>query len=242
LKNFFGRLRGFALATAVAATVTDSASAAGPSFDCAGARLRVETAICRSEKLSKLDLRIDAAYRRIMRAWSSDPVAREELRRVQRRFLDDRESAITVPDDGLGRHLEAQATFLEAIDTAPRAGFEGEWGNVAGGLRISREAGGLALWGNAVEPLLFRWICDVEDLGVVNGATFVAPREAISPTHPGWSMRLERVAGMVRVLEVGPPGTETTPEGRALAQTPKCGRRGSFDGTYFPTKNRLRSN
>ncbi len=242
MKNILGRLRAAWLSVAVCAAFSWTASAAGPSFDCAGARGPVETAICRSEKLSKLDVRIDAAYRRVMRAWSSDPSTREELRLLQRRFLDDRESAMTLPDDGLGRHLEAQATFLEAIDTAPRAGFEGEWGNVAGGLRISRQAGGLALWGNAVEPLRFRWICDVEDLGIVDGATFVAPPEAVSPTHPGWSMRLERVAGMVRVLEVGPPGTEIAADGRALAQTPRCGRRGRFDGTYFPTKNRLRSN
>ncbi len=234
-----GSLRSLVLALALAAAVAEPGAAAGPSFDCAGRRGPVETAICRSEKLSKLDLRIDAAYRRVMRAWSADPATREELRYVQRRFLDDREAAIAEPDDGLARHLEAQAILLEAIDTAPRTGFEGEWGNVAGGLRITRDATGLVLWGNAVEPLRFRWVCDVDDRGVVAGSGFVAPPEAVAANFPGWSMRLERVAGMVRVLEVGPPGTETTSDGRALAQTPKCGRRGSFDGTYFPTRSRL---
>ena len=240
MKITLGSLRSSAFAVSV--VFAGPAAAAGPSFDCAGARGPVETAICRSERLAKLDLRIDAAYRRIMRAWSTDAATREELRAVQRRFVEDRESAMAIDGDGLGRHLEAQAIFLEAIDTEPRSGFEGEWGNVAGGVRVTRDAAGLALWGNAVEPLRFRWICDVDDRGVVAGTTFIAPPAAVSPTHPEWSIRLERVAGAVRLLEVGPPGTETAADGRALAQTPKCGHRGRFDGIYFPTKHRLRSN
>lgn len=55
-------------------------------------------------------------------------------------------------------------------------------------------------------------------------------------------VRLDRIAGLVRVFEVGPPGTETAADGHALAQTPKCGRRGRVDGICFPTTNRLRSN
>lgn len=236
------RLRPAALALVVAAACTDPATAAGPSFACAGARGAVETAICGSQTLAKLDVRIDAAYRRAMQGWSSDPATREELRFVQRRFLEDRETALADPNGGLARHLEAQAIFLESLDTAPRAGFEGEWSNLAGAIRISREKAGLTLWGNAVEPIRFRWICDVEDLGVESGPTFVAPPEAVTPGYPGWSIRIDRVAGVARLLEVGPPGTETAPDGRALAQTPKCGHRGRFDGVYFPTRGRLRAN
>lgn len=188
-----------------------------------------------------LDRRIDAAYRRVMRGWSSDVAMREEVREAQRRFLEQRSVAVELPDNGLVRHLEAQAALLEAIDTAPRAGFEGEWGNLAGGLRISREAAGLTLWGNLVEPILFRWICEVDDLAVVSDGRLVAPPEATSAGFPGWSMRLERIGSVVRVLEVGPPGTETAPDGRALDQTPKCGRRGRFDGIYFPTKDKRRA-
>lgn len=230
-----------ALALAVLVGSPEVGHAASPSFDCSGARGRVETAICRSERVARLDVRIDAAYRRLMRAFESDAEARQELRTAQRDFLERREAALDAPYDGFVRHHEAQAALLEAIDPAPRAGFEGEWSNLSGSIRIRRGDAGFAVWGSTVEPVLNRWICDVDDIGEVAGGTFVTPVGATAAGFPEWSIRIERAGVAIRVVEVGPAGTATLPDGSAAEQTPRCGRRGRFDGIYFPSTGLMRA-
>ena len=232
-----------ALAMILAIGSVPSAHAAGPSFDCATARGPVESTICTSPRLSRLDVRIDAAYRRARQAWRADGAMVEALRNTQRDFLDDRSAALDLSSDGLALLLAARANLLEALDPRPRSGFDGEWGNLAGALRIARDPSGLTIWGGAAEPVLARWICEVDDTGTVVGTTFYAPPEAAGAiAYPEWSLRIDRIDGGLRVLEVGPPGTETAPDGRALAQTPRCGRRGRLDGHYFPTRGLLRTN
>lgn len=230
-----------ALAPIVLAGSLVAARAEAPSFDCARSTGPVEKAICRSPRLARLDLRIDAAYRRAMRAWRDDPLTREALRSAQRDLLDRRDAALAEPDDGLARLLEEQATFLEAIDAAPRHGFAGEWGNLTAGIRIEPTAAGIAVWGNRVEPVRFRWVCDIDDLGVVVDAALVSPPAAATGARADWSIRLERHGAAVRVREVGPAGTETLPDGTAVEQSPRCGRGGRFDGIYFPTRATMRT-
>jgi uncharacterized protein len=235
------RLLGLVPFAVALATPVTAPRAAGPSFDCAKETGLVERAICASPKLSRLDVRLDAAYRKAMRGWSADPITRDALRTAQRDFLDRREDALAA-DGGLAGLYEAQVLLLETLDTAPRAGFDGEWSNLAGALRVYRTDAGLMLYGNAVEPVRFRWVCDTDIGATVSGTTLVAPPEAGKAGFAEWSIRMERVAGTARLREVGPPGTPSAPDGTALGDRPHCGMRGRFDGVYFPTKEKMKTN
>lgn len=209
--------------------------AAGPSFDCTGSLGPVERAICGSPTIARLDARIAVAYRRAMTAWSADPIARDLLRSAQRTFLDRRETALAAPYDALRSLHEAQVRVLESLDFTPRTGFEGGWSNLAGGIDVFRDATGLVLWGNSVEPIFFRWICDTQENAVVAGTTLITPPEAVTPGHAGWSIRIERDGAALRLHEVAPPATDASSDGGSTGQSPRCGRNGRFDGVYFPT-------
>lgn len=224
------------LVAAVAITSATAATgyAAGPSFDCATARGEVEIAICRSPKIAALDAEIAVAYRRVMAAWKDDAAARDELRRLQRAFLDHRSDALAHHDDGLFHLHEAQLKFLRSIDVVPRRDFQGRWGTPHGGFEIRRDPQGWAVWGATAEPVRFRWICEIDALGRPDGADFVSPPGAGGADFPEWSLRVERHGAVVRLREVGPPGSTTLPDGSSAEQRPHCGHNGRFDGVYLP--------
>lgn len=211
-------------------------SVAAPSFDCAGARGEVEIAICRSPAIAALDAEIAAVYRSVMAAWKDDAVARDELRRMQRAFLDRRSDALAHHDDGLHHLHEAQLKFLRSIDVAPRRDVQGRWGTPNGGFQIRHDPHGWAIWGATAEPVRFRWICEIDALGGFDGPDFVSPPGAGTPDFPEWSLRVERRGAVVRLREIGPPGTEKLPDGSSAEQRPHCGHNGRFDGVYLPQR------
>lgn len=226
--------RGLVAASAILSATAGDGLAAGPSFDCATARGAVEIAICRSPKIAALDAEIAVAYRKVMTAWKDDAVARDELRRLQRTFLDHREDALADHDDGL-RHLhEAQLKYLRSIDVAPRHDLQGRWGTSHGGFQIRHDPQGWAVWGATAEPVRFRWICEIDAHGRLDGADFVSPPGAGAADFPEWSLRVERLGAVVRLREFGPPGTARLPDGSSAEQRPHCGRNGRFDGVYLP--------
>lgn len=222
------------VALAITSATTATGLAAGPSFDCATARGEVEIAICRSPEIAALDAEIAAAYRRVMTAWKDDAVARDELRRLQRAFLDHRSDALAHHDDGLEHLHETQLKFLRSIDVAPRRDVQGRWGTPHGGFEIRRDPQGWAVWGATAEPVRFRWICEIDALGRLDGADFVSPPGAGAADFPEWSLRVERVGAVVRLREFGPPGSATLPDGSTAEQRPHCGHNGRFDGVYLP--------
>lgn len=226
--------RSLVAAVAVLSATAGAGHAAGPSFDCAGARGEVEIAICRSPKISALDAQIAAVYRQVMAAWKDDAEARDELRRLQRAFLDHRSDALAHHDDGLIHLHEAQLKFLRSIDVAPRRDIQGRWGTPYGGFQIRHDPQGWAVWGAAAEPVRFRWICEIDALGRLDGAVFVSPPGAGAADFPEWSLRVERLGAVVRLREFGPPGSATLPDGSSAEQRPHCGHNGRFDGVYLP--------
>ncbi len=226
--------RSLVLAMAITSATLAAGHAAGPSFDCAGARGEVEIAICRSPKLATLDAEIATVYRQVMAAWKDDASARDELRRLQRAFLDQRSDALAHHDEGLEHLHEAQLKYLRSIDVAPRRDFQGRWGTSHGGFQIRLDPQGWAIWGAAAEPVRFRWICEIDALGRLDGADFVSPPGAGAANFPEWSLRVERIGALVRLREFGPPGTATLPDGSAAEQRPHCGHNGRFDGVYLP--------
>lgn len=225
---------GLVAAVAMLSATAGAGHAAGPSFDCATARGEVETAICRSPKVAALDAEIAAAYRRVMAAWKDDSAARDELRRLQRAFLDHRPDALAHHDDGLFHLHEAQLKFLRSIDVAPRRDVQGRWGTPNGGFQIRHDPQGWAVWGATAEPVRFRWICEIDALGRLDGADFVSPPGAGAADFPEWSLRVERIGAVVHLREFGPPGGGRLPDGSSTEQRPHCGHNGRFDGVYLP--------
>ena len=229
-------LHRLAVAASVLAVSAATLHAAGPSFDCARETGEVEQAICRSASLSALDARIAGAYRALMTAWKDQPEARDELRRAQRDFLERRADALRGPDGALGRLHQDQLALLSAIETTPRPSFEGRWGKLSGQVKIRREAAGEAIWGAAVEPVRFRWICEIDARGRSVDGVFVSPAEAGTPGFAEWSLRIERIGPLAQLREYAPPGGHVLPDGSSGEQRPYCGHNGRFDGVYFPLR------
>ena len=227
-------LLGLVAASTILPTTAGSGHAAGPAFDCASVRGEVEIAICRSPRIAALDVEIATVYRQVMTAWKDDAIARDELRRLQRAFLDHRPDALAHHDDGLEHLHEAQLKFLRSIDPTPRHDVQGRWGTPYGGFQIRRDPQGWAVWGATAEPVRFRWICEIDALGRLDGADFVSPPGAGATDFPEWSLRVERLGAVVRLTEFGPAGTTTLPDGSSAEQRPHCGHNGRFDGVYLP--------
>jgi uncharacterized protein len=115
-----------------------------PSFDCARATEDVETTICKSGNLSKLDRDIASAYAQARR--TLDPQAQEALQEDQESFLSARAEALAEDSKSLTEFMGERLKLLRGVVPASSGGgeaaFLGQWHNNSGFVRITRTASG----------------------------------------------------------------------------------------------------
>ena len=221
------RLAGLAVACLLPAVFTPMvAQAAGnPSFDCRKAATEVEKAICASPPLSKADAEIAIAYDRLRKALDSRAAA--ALAADQRWFVGARDDAGT-SKEGVGafrtlkERLMERARFLKGVRTKPQNGFVGSWHNNTGGFDIeAKPDGSLIVSGDTVEPVMGRWVCEINASGREAGGVFEARQEGdasfLKLTREGASLKVETVF----------------PDDASEHRVEYCGQNGSMDGSYF---------
>lgn len=214
------------MALAGAATVALPVPAdSAPSFDCAKARTKVETAICASATLSALDQRIAAAYAKAMSRL--DPAGQAALKADQRIFLDVRNSFFGTPDYDLKSDLSERAAWLDRIDPTATKGWDGTWGSVMGEITLSQDGASAAI--NTVALTQSHPTCTLEAATVPDaGALIVGGAPAYLKENEGWSVRLART-GVALTAELLPP------TGRDGAGGPPfCGHIPSIGGAFLP--------
>jgi tetratricopeptide (TPR) repeat protein len=87
-----------------------------PSFNCAAARRRAETAICASPELANLDREIDAANTRAIQRAAADARAARVLRREQEDYLAHRNAAFGRPGFDLLKTMRERLDHLLALE------------------------------------------------------------------------------------------------------------------------------
>ena len=125
------------LAVVLAASVSDAAEAASPSFDCALAKSVAEKMICADPGLAAVDAAIAANYAAALKRL--DAPARKALAQDQQDFVSYRDRIAGfdqgVPKDKqnfpIDEFMRDRAAFLGSIEK-PNAGFVGVWKNVGG--------------------------------------------------------------------------------------------------------------
>jgi uncharacterized protein len=115
-----------------------------PSFDCAKATEDIETAICKSGILSKLDRDIAAAYAQARR--KLDAESQTALQEDQESFLSARADALAEDSKSLTEFMQERLKLLRGM-VSPATGtgeatFLGQWHNSSGFVRITRAGGG----------------------------------------------------------------------------------------------------
>ncbi|WP_363799695.1 lysozyme inhibitor LprI family protein [Lysobacter firmicutimachus] len=219
--------RTVALAATLAALLP-SAQAASPSFDCKRAQTPSERAICAQPQLARQDARIAGLYRQ--RRQALDATGREALARDQRYFLyvRDRVHALTTDDGGvagLERLQRRRIEFLEAIDTSPRRGPAGRWGNLESQAQVEARDGRWQLVVSGAEPITARWLCEYDGTAIARGDRWQADD---AEYRRRVSLRRD---GALLALEDGPLGADGD-----RGATPYCGANGSLDGAYLPLR------
>lgn len=208
---------------------TSAWAAPKPSFDCAKARTSVEKAICADDGLAAQDASVGKNYNRARKSF--DPEAAKALTQDQRYFVQVRDDSYAepfgsgTPAEELANRLKYRDAFLASLSLKKRAGFEGDWENLAGGFSVKKQADGSLLFdGSAAHPQNGRWLCDISGIGRVQGkALVVEPADA-----EGWTLTLVRKGAGVELTE-SPPGG-----GKLGLGPPYCGLNGALSGVYFP--------
>lgn len=103
-----------ALAREVERIGVQQALAGKPSFDCRRARKAVDKAICADPALADLDRRIDALYRRALRAGAGQPAVLRALKKAHTSFVAARDAGFGRPGYDLRDALEARLRQLSA--------------------------------------------------------------------------------------------------------------------------------
>ncbi len=224
------------------APLAADAAGRGPSFDCAGAKGRVEKAICADRELSRLDLALADAYRAALARLDGDAEAQAALRAAQRSFLSVRDARIGDAEFTVADAMSRQLDLLAGIDGAPRTEFVGVWAGHASELKVERPApgdaaipaGAFRVSIDAVEPTRARWLCDATGIGRLVGDALVVSAPPADDVLEGWTLKIVRRGHVVDLYEIGPPGTERDATGFYYGMRPFCGMNGGVAGTYFP--------
>ncbi|KGQ02242.1 hypothetical protein BBAD15_g12550 [Beauveria bassiana D1-5] len=226
----YARAAGLAVVMMVAGVASASA-AAKPSFDCARAKSGAEKAICGDPKLAALDVSIAQRFDKARRAYDADTA--KIFSTEQWLFNGVRDQSYERPFSNptgaaeLAERLADRDKFLASLELAPRKGFEGQWGNYGGQLKVMRQAdGSLFAEVSAADPYNARWLCDTSGKAEVRGDTLVIHEK----DAPGWTLALRRKGMGLVAEEARPPGDKRDDP------TPSCGSGGSMDGTYFPVR------
>ncbi|WMD20704.1 hypothetical protein RAS12_29635 [Achromobacter seleniivolatilans] len=206
-------------------------AASKPSFDCGKARTDVEKAICADPALATQDASIAAHYGQARKAFD-EPTAKA-LADDQRYFVHLRNDAYAEPFNQnspraeLSERLKYRDLFLASIALTPREGFEGYWGNLAGGFSVKKQADGqLFFEGQAAHPQNGRWVCDVSGIARVKDGTLVID----ATDNEGWTLTLKRIGAGVELAEAAQA------KDQAGFGPPYCGLNGHLSGVYFPVR------
>ena len=164
--NYPASVQALAIAAAILCGTAAAAAPAQPSFDCRTHKGTREKAVCRNERLAKLDRAMDEAYRAAL--GRIDPAAARALRADQRKFVAELDDGFLVdlmgkdfktPEDqeaalkealasqeravisSLEEELESRIGMLKAIERG-RSGFAGVWRNSKVQLTVREDKGG----------------------------------------------------------------------------------------------------
>jgi uncharacterized protein len=193
-------VRASCFALVLAMMVAAPASAQNrPSFDCAKATEDVETAICKSGKLAKLDRDIASAYAQARR--QLDPSGQEALQEDQESFLSSRAAALAENSKSLMEFMGERLKLLRGMVAPPPGGgeaaFLGQWHNDSGFVRITRAAGGaLKVSIETSTPVTGMRACSVEQTAALKDAklTFRSGEVTVS---------VQRKSGLLEVEHEG---------------------------------------
>jgi uncharacterized protein len=188
-----------------------------PSFDCAKATEDIETTICKSGNLSKLDRDIASAYAQARR--TVDPESQTALQEDQESFLSARALALAEDSKSLKEFMGERLKLLRGMVVPPasngEAAFLGEWHNGSGFARITRAGGGkLKVSIETSTPVTGMRACGAEQIATLKDGK-------LTFRHHDVTITLQRKAA---VLEVAEDGGDIH-----LA----CGQGSWLRGTYF---------
>jgi uncharacterized protein len=184
----------FALALMVVAPATAQPR---PSFDCAKATEDVETAICKSGNLSKLDRDIASAYAQARR--TLDPESKTALQEDQESFLSARALALAEDSKSLTEFMGERLKLLRGMVVPPsgkgEAAFLGQWHNGSGFVRITRAAGGkLKVSIETSTPVTGMRACGAEQTAALRDGK-------LTFRHLHVTVSIKRKAGVLEVVE-----------------------------------------
>jgi uncharacterized protein len=216
------------LLAAAVLVVATPVLAAGPSFDCAAAKLPVEKAICADPALAEADLALTQAYRQAAQRLAGDAAAAAELKASQRGFVATRNEAFGHPSYALAEHMGRRTAVLGNINIAERKNLLNDWATTAGTVSVNRANRGLfRVFASASDEARGAWTCEFIGFGKPKGDTLVVAEEPGHLDYEGWTLTLRRVGRMIEVIET-PPSPDPT-----RGMRPFCGARGSLAGRYF---------
>lgn len=219
-------LLSFCLAAALAPRA-GHAQQARPSFDCASARLDVETEICASPELSQLDADIATAYAAAQRLL--DAPGKAALAASQKEFIAVRNLGKTAWNFDLKGHLQRRRDFLRIIRSS-EGQWAGSWGMDNGTLVLKLRSDGL--YDVTAETNDAAGACEFEHGGRIAGNVMTTvPRskeEKDDDPHEGWTLTLARTGDSLKLT------TRRGPD-KTMAN-PFCGAHASLDGTWLPVQ------
>ncbi len=193
-------VRASCFALVLAMMVAAPASAQNhPSFDCAKALEDVETAICKSGKLAKLDRDIASAYAKARRV--IDPSGQEALQEDQESFLSSRAAAFAESSKSLTEFMKERLKLLRGIvepaSGSGAAAFLGQWHNTSGYVHVTRGAGGkLKVLISTSTPVTGMRACGVDETAV--------PKDSkLTFQSGGVTVSVQRKSGLLEVEHDG---------------------------------------
>lgn len=203
-----------------------AAPAAAQGADCRRASGPVETAICSTPALARLDAQIARRYAAVIA--ELPPQGAQALRRDQRAFLTARDetgatrtgSALV---EELTERLSGRLAFFESLRSDPLVTVVGRWRNLNGEIVINQWATGvLSFEAQTADQPGSRWVCEASGNGEWIGED--AARFDHIDDAAGWTLNVKAGSTTLIVEEAIPNGA---------GSPPYCGDGGSLTGTYF---------
>lgn len=200
--------------------------AAAQGADCRRASGPVETAICSTPALARLDAQIARRYAAVMA--ELDPKDAQALRRDQRAFVAARDEAGatrtgSVLGEELTQRLSGRVAFLDSLRSDPLVTVVGRWRNLNGEIVINQWATGvLTFEAQTTGEAGYPWVCEASGNGEWIGED--EARFGHIDDAAAWTLNVKTEGTTLIVKEAIPNGA---------GSPPYCGFGGSLAGTYF---------